>query len=350
MFIEDAEKYRIEKHADIIELLERSKQKSKDEILIGLDQFLVPIMFSAKDVQKFVEAQPSDMIIVLYFMYKDFTERYLSTSRIHMNDLWPNAIYVPCSIDPNDKEELERIYEIVDVYDNIVFINHTVPHKSNPIMLSRYGPGRGDYLVKKDGKFSIVEGNGDAFVVMSSDILGTDDFSDVIIIIVGVGGAGELALYAIKEENPKRIILVDIKDKTELANSVGAEYYSDISKVELGDISDTDRIIVIDATTHHNARDEKAVSYDFVKEHDSEKNVFIDYNMFVDAEAYNDLKTKCAIGSEYVAYTNYIMARKIIEAAKEYGIELAPVSKEDFDEIVVNSIIARDKMKELLFA
>ena len=350
MNAENAIKYRSEKHADIMEFLDSAKQKSKDEIFIGLDQFLVPVMFSAKEVQDFVERQPIDKIVVLYFMDKDFAERYLSTSRIHMNDIWPNMVYVPCSISPNNKEEIEKIYEIADANKNIVFINHTVPHKTNPVMLNRYGPGHGDYLVKNDGKFSIVEGNGDAFVVMSSDMLGTNDFSNVIIIIVGVGGAGELALLAIKEQNPKRIILVDIKDKSVLANSEGADYYSNIEDVDLGNVSDTDRIIVIDATTHHNERDEKAVSYGFVKAHDSEKNVFIDYNMFINEEEYKDLITNCAIGSEYVAYTNYIMAKKIIEAAKECGVELASVSKEDFDRIVENSITVRDIIKNLLFA
>ena len=298
-----------------MECLSKCESKSKDEIYAELDTQFVPVMSSAADVQNYIDLYAEDKVIILYFMYKNLDECYMSTSRMHINDLWPNAVYLPCNISPADKKEMEKIYELAEGCDSIVFINHTAPHKSNPVMQKRYGPEFGDYLVKNEGKFSIVEGNGDAFVEMSSDMLGTTDFSDITVIIVGVGGAGVLALYAIKEKNPKRIVLIDIVDKSELAKSVGAEYYSNISDADFTDLTDKDRFVIIDATTHHNKRDEKAFASDFVKKHDSEKNIFIDYNMFVDS--------------------------------KEYGVELATVTKDEFDEIVINSIEARDTIEKL---
>lgn len=334
----------------ILDCLSRYGKASDEKTMVELDSILVPVLSSATEIEAFIDKQPQTTVITIYFMYKDMANSYLSTSRIHMNCLWQNMIYVPCNIAPEKYDEIEQIYKISEKHNNVVFINHTMPHKSNAVMRRRYGEHFGDYLVKNKEGFHIVDGNGAAFVNMSEYMLGVEDFSDVTIIIIGVGGAGSLALYAVKKENPKRIILVDVADKSEIANSVGAEYYNEIMSKEITGISRKDRLVIMDATSHSETRLGKSIAYDFLKKYDSDNNFFIDYNMRTKESEYLDLKTNCAMGTDYVAWTNYIMVKNIIKAARIYGIELPNVSKEEFDLVVKDSVIACDAIETTLFS
>jgi hypothetical protein len=354
----------------------------KTELINKITDCLIPVIYSAEKFCQFVSGH-QDYLIVPYLLYKDDPkEALLSTSSMHMNWLWPNLLYVPVNIKQEDHSELRKIYTTACNHDNVIFINHTIPHKSNPVMLEMFSKKestsvaleilsnnsdykekeeeeeRGDYLSRRGSSFDIAEGNGQAFVKMVKELAKDDiDFTKVTVVIIGVGGAGELAARTIHKESPHRLLLVDIKDKRQLSEKLGAEFYqgkdSKLSPftgeklIEILPDLTKERLVIIDATAHFEDGIQRCVALDLVEKYDATGNIFIDYNMNPKIGAYNYLKSSTGVGKEYVAITNYIMVQEIIKAAKSMSKELALITKGDFDKKVSESVQIRDKIKSL---
>jgi hypothetical protein len=213
-------------------------------------------------------------------------------------------------------------------------------------LFAKEGYERGDYLIRAGESFRIADGNGKAFVQMTRELAEDDklSFAKITVVIVGVGGAGELAARAIIKERPARLILVDKLDKSKLAEEVGAEFYQGIDIVP--DLTG-ERLVIIDATAHFEEGVQRCVALPLVEKYNGEANIFIDYNMHTGIGAYNYLKCRAGVGKEYVAVTNYVMVQEIIKAAKSLGVALTPVSREMFDQKVAESVEIRDKIRGL---
>lgn len=307
---------------------------------------LIPVMNSACELKQFIE-EHADYLIVPFLLYKEnIYDALLSTSSMHMNWLWSNLLYVPVNIKNNDQDELLRVYETAASFGNVVFLNHTIPHKSNPVMRGLFGDVRGDYLARSGETFHIADGNGKAFVQMARELAGGElDFAEVAVVIVGVGGAGELSARAIIREQPKRLILVDIKDKSILGKELGAEYYLGIDNIP--DLSG-EPLVIIDSTAHFEDGVQRCVALELVEKYDAIDNVFIDYNMNTEIGAYRHLKSRTGVGKEYVVITNYVMVLEIINAAKSVGFELPFITKDVFAHKVAESVRMQTVIKNLL--
>jgi|GEM_PF-1483739 len=313
------------------------------ELLDKLKANMIPVKYSACKLEQFVE-EHHEYLIVPFMLYKDREEDLLlSTSSMHMNWLWPNLLYVPVNIKNNDSLQLRQVYEVALAHENVIFFNHTIPHKSNPVMQEMFGQEYGDYLCRVGSSFKIADGNGQAFVRMTRELYkGEIDFSQATVVIVGVGGAGGLAAKAIIKEQPKRLILADIRDVSEFAKELGAEFYQGIEKIP--DLAQ-EKLVIIDATAHFEDGIQRGVALDLVEKYDDEGNVFIDYNMNTQIGAYDYLKSSAGVGREYVAVTNYIMVLEIIKTAASAGITLPPVTNEVFQQKVLESVQMRDRIK-----
>ena len=311
------------------------------ELLEKIKVKLIPVLNSADKLEQFVKKH-GHYLIVPYLFHKDDKQQLLSTSSMHMNWLWPNVLYVPINIEEKDGSEIEKVYRTAFNYENVIFFNHTIPHKSNAVMQKLFGYGRGDYLARSGDTFQIADGNGEAFLRMARELAGGKlDFSEVTVVIVGVGEAGELAARAVTHEHPRRLILVDILDKSALTKELGAEFYQGIDSIP--DLTG-ERLVIMDSTAHFEGGQQRTVALDLVEKYDATGNVFIDYNMDTKIGAYKHLKSSTGVGKEYVAITNYVMVLCIIKSAKSIGVELPFISKEDFDRKVAESVQMRDRI------
>jgi hypothetical protein len=331
--------------AEIAAVLTAAAKLNPDEALARLQAHMVPVLTDASALAAFAKNYRSHLIVP-YLLHKDDpVELLLSTSRMHMNWLWPGVLYVPVDIAPGDEDELRRIYTTALGLPSVVLINHTIPHKSNPVMQAMFGPGEGDYLIRRDDAFVIAEGNGHAFVQMVRELMADIDFSQMTVVVVGAGKAGMLAAKATAQAKPDKIILVDRLDKSGPAKEMGADFYYTTDDIpDLGG----KKLVVIDATAHFEDGIQRCVAGDFVERYDSPDNVFIDYNMHTPADAYDALLTRTGVGQAYAAITNHIMTQEIIDAAAQAGVALPPVTRRQFEDAVQQSIVLRDRIKHVI--
>lgn len=330
-----------------LEAVFESEQKMDQETFAEeIRKNQIPVLHSAKAFRSFLEDNPCH-VMVPYLLYREKPEDLLlSSSAMHMNWLWPSLLYIPLNISGEDHGALREIYGAALEYERVLFLNHTTPHKSNAVMQEIFGKGDGgDYLIRRKDSFIISEGNGRAIVEMVQGLLGSDDFTRATFVIVGAGGAGTLAAKAVREKNPKRIILVDLVDKSGLARELGADFFKGVE--ELPDLRN-EWLVTIDATTRTEAEFRKSIAHDFLLKTDCFDNVFIDYNVNLPVGTYRNRKTRCAVGRQYLAITNYIMVQEIVKAAASVGIKLPPIAREDFEKKVMESLSARDQIRQRL--
>ena len=321
-------------------------QKTPEAKLEEINGMLIPVMNSADQLEEFIK-EHEEYLIVPFIFGRGYREMLLSTSRIHMNWMWPNVLYVPVNIKKDDNSELKRIYELATKYSNIIFFNHSTPHKSNAVMQEMFegelGNKYGDYVAKSDSEFIIDDGNGAALVEEANKTpYGTLDFSKITVVIIGIGGTGMLAALRFYEKGVRkdqdgreRLILVDIDDKAQFADEVEAKFYLGIDEI-LADESllqrlDGEHLIIIDATKE----DEEKRTHDAEKlaeKYQNNNNIFIDCNMYVKRRRYEGVLKgyNIVVGQEFVETTNYIMTKKIVHAARSVGVELEGISDIDF--------------------
>ena len=320
--------------------------KMPETKLEEIHEILIPVMDSAEQLEEFVKDH-EEYLIVPFIFGRDYRELLLSTSRIHMNWIWPNVLYVPVNIKKGDTSELKKAYNLAFRYSNIIFFNHSTPHKSNPAMQElfegEFGNKHGDYITRCGEEFIIADGNGAALVEQANKTpYGTLDFDKIFVVIVGIGGTGMLAAKRFYEEGVRkaqdgneRLILVDTDDKRQFADEVEAKFFLGIDELfrdeNVLNRLNGEHLIIVDATKE----DEENRTYTAEKlaeKYQSNNNIFIDCNMYVKRRRYqNTLKGyNVVVGQEFVETTNYIMTEKIIEAANSIGVKLESISELNF--------------------
>ena len=321
-------------------------QRTPEAKLEETNNMLIPVMNSADQLEEFIKNH-EEYLIVPFIFGRDDRELLLSTSRIHMNWIWPNVLYVPVNIKKDDNAELEKVYKLANRYSNIIFFNHSTPHKSNSVMQElfegEFGNKYGDYVTRQGSEFIIADGNGAALVEQANKTpYGSLDFSKIIVVIVGIGGTGMLAAQRFYEKGVKkdsagneRLILVDKEDKKQFADEIEAKFFLGINEL-LADESVLNRLkgehlIIIDATKE----DEDNRKYDAEKlaeKYQGNNNIFVDCNMYVKRDYYESTLEgfNIVVGREFVETTNYIMTEKIIEAANSMGVKLESISERTF--------------------
>lgn len=154
-----------------------------------------------------------------YVAEKDAAGWDRSTSRIYMNQVLPNFLYVPVNVPKDDLDSLRTFFNFVQDRRDIPAVNITQPHKSSPVLREIYlgdahSPVNVDTLIRnEEGQLEPYDLNSTAFVEWYKDEVGP--FQDKPIILVGVGGVGEPIAKKIAAEKPSSLLLVDVADKTD---------------------------------------------------------------------------------------------------------------------------------------
>jgi shikimate 5-dehydrogenase len=180
----------------------------------------IPVSQGLEGFISFIEDYPS-FNFCPYVAEKDEDGWDKSTSRVYMNQVLPNFLYVPVNIAKGDSEALRRFLEFVQDRQEIPAVNITQPHKSSSVLRELYlGDSMSevnvDTLIRSDaGDLEPYDLNSTAFVEWYKTDVGS--FQDRPVVLVGVGGVGEPIAKKITAEKPSSLLLVDISDKSEFA-------------------------------------------------------------------------------------------------------------------------------------
>lgn len=263
----------------------------------------------------------------LYLAHKDDAGWDKSTSRVYMNQLWPDFAYIPIDIEKDDNESLEKLYELANRNPSIVAINQTQPHKSNPVIIKLLGSKQQniDTLIKDNsGKLKPLNLNGPSFVEWLKTEL--NNISGYTYIVIGVGGVGEPIARELAKYKPAKLLLVDPKDKSILSVELQpSEYFTSLNQI--GEIAEP--VILINAAGKEGADGNNELS-DAFKKHKSL--IYIDLRpqlTIPEVEAAKELGLKSYTGYGMNTRNDYTLVETIAEK-----INKQPPSYQDFKELV----------------
>jgi shikimate 5-dehydrogenase len=258
----------------------------------------------------------------LYLAHKDKKRWERSTSRIYMNNLIEDFIYQPIDIEKEDHNSLKEIYELVEERNNIIAINQTQPHKSNPVLKEYFKnitlPNNVDSLIKDNqNKLIPYDLNGPSFISWYKDDIGS--FKDKIVFLLGVGGVGEPLARAIIKESPKKLFLIDPVNKNnlkeELSDQGNVEYSEAINNIDTKDISD---LIFINAAGKEGVENQETINI-FLEEFKNMNYIFVDLRPHIEipiVKKANELGWKGYTGHGMNAYNDYVLLQKIAKIIK----------------------------------
>ncbi|TSC65680.1 MAG: Shikimate dehydrogenase [Candidatus Berkelbacteria bacterium Gr01-1014_85] len=223
----------------------------------------IPVLDSVVELEKFIVRFP-DFKFCLYLAFKNEADWEKSTSRVYMNQTLPRFLYIPVNIVKEDYRSLSQLYAYVNEKPQIVAINQTQPHKSNPVLMDLFKdlpglPTNVDALVKdKSGNLLPYDLNGPSFVGWFNDEIGT--FTAKTVVLVGIGGVGEPIARRLIQDKPKKLILVDPVDKQLLAQEIArvgsVEYVSNLNQLA---ITQDDELILLNAAGKEGVGDDSGV-------------------------------------------------------------------------------------------
>ncbi len=284
------------------------------------------------DIKNVVDKHKNSTIC-LYVADKTPKQWAESTSSVYMNSIDANILYLPVNVKKDDDEMLRNIYEFSLNNKQIVCINHTHPHKSNRVLRHLLDIGEGEFnadVVFKDGdRFVPVDCNGPAFMEFYRNDVG--EFTNKNVVILGVGGAGEIIARLISVCKPNCLYLVDIVDKNKLAidlnKNVTTKYYDNIGKVSV----DNNSIVVINCT---GLDDNGSLNLnEFLKNHSSNDNIFVDIRANITQAVLNASKYN------WHSYTgfgmNYNNGYRILSKLCDFA-DIEPPSLEMFKKLVLS--------------
>jgi shikimate 5-dehydrogenase len=235
---------------------------------------------------------------------------------------------------------LRQIYKISQENNQIVAINQTQPHKSNPVVqeLFRYlpnVPANIDSIVKnQNGDLVPFNLNGPAFVDWFVDEV--DGIVGKTIILVGVGGAGESIAREIARNHPLELLLIDFVDKRLLveelsSGDVRVEY---APKISISSLADKSSLVVINAAGKEGATDDSAIA-SLLSSYANKQYIFIDLRpqlILPIVEQAKKLGWKAYTGYGMNARNDYVFLCKVAEIAA-----IKPPPFESFREMVAKA-------------
>ncbi|MCK5084273.1 MAG: hypothetical protein KAQ64_01295 [Candidatus Pacebacteria bacterium] len=294
----------------------------------------IPVCNSVKELKEFL-ARYSKFKFCLYLAYKDPDDWDRSTSRVYMNQVIADLIYLPVNIKKDNNDSLKEIYRISESSEQIVAINQTQPHKSNSVLgkwLQDDSIVNIDALIKdKNKKLVPYDLNGPSFVGWFKDEVG--QFQEKCVILLGVGGVGEPIARKVIEEKPSKLILVDIVPKNELCAELSKkgiiEYASGLSEIKLND----NKIIFINCAGKEGV-DESGTN-ELLMKFKERGFIFVDLrpHLQIDiVEKATKLRWKAYTGHGMNARNDYSLLTKIAELI---GIVLMPF--DEFKKIVAKA-------------
>lgn len=293
-------------------------------------------MNSVGELREFI-AKYKGSKFCLYLGYKDKDGWDRSTSRVYMNQVLPDLMYIPVSIVKDDNASLKSVYEIAGENDDIVAINQTQPHKSNPVLKEFFKgenlPANVDALIKDSNKkIQLFDLNGPSFVGWFKDEVSALEGKTVI--VFGVGGVGEPIARRISAEKLNELILVDIVGKDKLKDELsGTGKVVLLSSLKDLEISNHKNIVFINCAGKEGA-DDSLVS-EVLKKYGNEDNIFVDLRPYLDIDIVSrakELGWRSYTGHGMNARNDYSLLTKIAEIIRATPPEFA-----EFKELVARA-------------
>lgn len=291
----------------------------------------IPISHGTEGYKQFLEKFPG-FTVCPYIADKDAEGWDKSTSRVYMNQVLPNFIYLPVNISKNDTSALRDILQLASENAQVAAINITQPHKSSPTLRQFFFGDENsdeniDTLIRNtEGKLEPYDLNAPSFVSWFNDEAGS--FRDKTVFLVGVGGVGEPMAKAIVKEFPKSLILIDPVDKNDLAEKLSAQtqvtYLENIGQVDVRNIGDS--LIVINAAGKEGATDAAGLDQ-ILNSNINENNIFVDIRPQLKIEIVEAAKKQ-----GWQAYTGYGMNSRndyilLCGIAEYMGVEPIPFTE-----------------------
>lgn len=190
----------------------------------------MPIMHSVEAVERYLRTH-GDRKAILYLAHKDRAGWDRSTSRVYMNRISPKLVYLPVDITKKDLPSLRDLYALTKRSPQVIAINQTQPHKSNPVvkLLFRHTTSLTniDTIIKRRGILVPYSLNATAFLSWYANDVGSLRNTDIV--IIGVGGTGEPIARQVCSHKPRKLFLIDPIDKqrlaVELSSKIAASYH-----------------------------------------------------------------------------------------------------------------------------
>lgn len=185
----------------------------------------IPVADGLEGFVSFTEKYPG-FAFCPYVAEKDPEGWEKSTSRVYMNQVLPNFLYVPVNIAKGDLNALRDFFDFVQDREDIPAVNITQPHKSSPVLRELYAgdadsQANVDTLIRNEkGVLEPYDLNSTAFVEWFKADVGP--FQAKPVILLGVGGVGEPIAKKIAAEKPSSLVLIDVADKSAFAAQLAA--------------------------------------------------------------------------------------------------------------------------------
>lgn len=276
----------------------------------------IKVCNNIQEVKDFIKMN-KEINICLYLAYKEPIEWEISTSRVYMNKIHKNLVYLPINIKKNDFESLKEIYDLSEQNNQIVAINQTQPHKSNSVLKEWFRnktiPDNVDSLIKdQNNKLTCYDLNGPSFTDWFTEDVST--LKNRSVILFGVGGVGEPIARRIAKEGINSLYLIDINSKDnlakELSNNTKVTYLEKLNEICL----ENDSFIFINCTGKEGGNDNSAV--EFLQKYKNMNNIFVDLRPQINIEIVNLAKKlgwDAYTGFGMNARNDYTLLKKISE-------------------------------------
>ena len=275
--------------------------------------------------------------ICLYLAEKTKEAWDISTSRVYMNQIDKNFVYLPVNIKKGDMDSIREVYNIAEEDARIVAINQTQPHKSNAVQKEWFKgqriPDNVDALIKdKYNKLQCYNLNGPSFASWFEDEV--RNFSGNKVIVFGVGGVGEPIARIIANSNLESMYLIDIYSKEDLAKELSkntnVEYFNNLSKV---DFNTNSKLILINCAGKEGGDDKELKTA--IKQLKDMNHIFVDLRPQLNIEIVNVAKEygwDAYTGFGMNSRNDYVLLQKIQELT---GIKIP--SFKEFEKLVASA-------------
>lgn len=287
----------------------------------------IPVLHGLAEFLEFKTAYP-DFYLCPYVADKTAESWNVSTSRVYMNQVLSDFLYVPVNINKDDTEGLRTFFVEVAEDRQIAAVNITQPHKSSPVIKELFLDNNNsdknvDTLIRDtSGILKPFDLNAPSFVDWYKDEVG--DFTDKTVVMVGVGGVGEPIAKAIARDLSKRLILVDPIDKSYLLERLGGGLESTFA-YSLDDVTieANQDIVLINASGKEGVDDTTGI-LKCIQKHVNSANILVDIRPHLNIDIVQqarDLGWRAFTGHGMNARNDYTL---LLGIAEYMGVDVEP--------------------------